>query len=119
GDDKAFGDGDVYVEVAEFAIELALIEIGDRVPAAVVIDGGFGVPLCYLKRVVGVAAAGEIEGQFDVKGGRERDLAAGRQGSWEDDLNDIDVLRIVLHSGFNAVNTEIETVYIAALLFGG
>ena len=68
-DDEAGGNGDADVEVAEFAVELALIEVGNGVPAFIVVDGGFGVPLGNLVGTGAVTAAGKIIGQLYVKGG--------------------------------------------------
>src|ERR1700761_5641229 len=54
---EAFGDGDPDIEVAEFAIELSLVEIGYGVPACFVIHGRLGVPLCYLEGIACIAAS--------------------------------------------------------------
>ena len=51
-----------------------------------------------------------------MEGGCECDLAAGGQGFWQDHLYDIDILGMVLHFGFQAVDVEVQAIDIAPLL---
>lgn len=130
GNGERLGDGDADVEGGEFTVEFTLVEVGERVPAFTVVDGGFGVPLGYVVVVVGVwlvgvgfevgggtvAAAGKVVGQLDVEGGGQGDLASGWQGIGKDDLYDVDMLGMVFHPGLLVVDSEVEAVYIPSLL---
>lgn len=52
-----------------------------------------------------------------MEGGGEGYVSARRKGFWQDHLYDIDVLGMVFHFCFLAVDAEVETIYIAPLLF--
>jgi len=86
-----------------------------------VIDGGFGIPLgelvgCGSPPGCNPAAAGEKMGQLYVKGRGDGRLASGWEGVGQDDADDIDVLGVVFHAGFLAVDAEFEAVDVTAVL---
>src|SRR5258708_2656508 len=80
GDCIVFGQGDADVEVAVFAVEPALVQVGDGMPSFWVIDGGLRIPLGDLAGPFIIAVSGKGKGQLFVEGGRYRYLSARQKG---------------------------------------
>jgi hypothetical protein len=117
--DIIFGDGDTYVIIPEFAIEFALVEIRDGVPAFAVVHGRLGVPLGDLVGIADVSTPGEVEGQLFMKRGGDKGRSTGREGMWKDNFYDIDIAGMVFHAGCFSVDAEVQPVDIAFPIFIG
>ena len=53
-DDIGFWNGDAHIVIAELTVELTLVEIGNGVPAVLVVYRGLGIPLCDLVGAAGM-----------------------------------------------------------------
>jgi hypothetical protein len=82
-------------------------------PAATVIDGGFGVPLRDLVEAVGIATAGKGVRQLFVEGRCDIDPAAGWKRLRKYELYDVDILRMIFGVSDDPVDAEIESIDIS------
>ncbi len=82
-------------------------------PAATVIDGGFGIPLRDLVKAVRITAAGKRVRQLFVEGRSDIDPAAGWERLRKDELYDVDILRMIFRVSDDPVDAEIETIDIS------
>ena len=71
--------GNSNVEAAKFGVELAHVQVRHSVPAVLIINGGFRVPLGELVGLPLVAQAGKGAGQLYPERGRNANFPTGSQ----------------------------------------